>query len=905
MSSPLRRCVALSLAAVVALSTLAISISIPALTPVAEAAPRNKVKYEVCHRTNAIKNPYRRISVAWSAVDDNGNGHDNPVHDGPVFNVSAPQATHGTTPRDSGLDLRPNGPDERGGGNDRWGDIFYAQRQNQWNANNYFVDDSDDTSGPNIAGQAIFDGTAINPLTGKPACRAMSVTEYIASEREANPNIPMEDIMDELDEMEAAEDLPLKAVLRGSFSTWFGTCQVNCEDVSVISQAIEEKLPGVTTELPTNFSGGTTATLNGTVSPLGTNMQWYFEWVPTTPNFADTNQAINVTTLTTPAASTDLSPPESVSASISGLTAGTTYYYRTVGFSSTGSNTTLVESYTYGVIKQFNVNAPGSPTISVTCGNNSLTVVVTAPTTNAGGITGYEYSLDGGVTYATLSPGAGSNSLTGLTNGESYDVVVRAVAGSVKGLDSTVSTAVPCGTPVAVTDPASPVAQASTTIRGNLSGNGNALSNIRFIWGTDATLTTGNTTSTATPSSLPSTADEYPVTFAVTNLNPGTTYYYRVVGTYGASSTVQGSIEQFTIPASTPPSVTTEPATSVTGTTATINGTGTSNGASSTVTFTWGTDPTLTTGNNTATASQSPLGTGASGAAVSAALTNLTPGTTYYFRATISNANSGGNINGIIRQFTTQTPAPPSSPPSSAGTGTVEGTVWFDVNRNNRRGSDEPFFPGVDVELVPSSSSTGTTVTTDANGGFEFTQVQPGTYIVKAKLPSGSGVQKWWDTGGNDDWQVTVTVVAAATTRADFAAVGEAVGTGTVDGGGGGSVDATWSGVDGSPGTGDEVTFSADIETDEEFTLPGMPTGRYSVSASSRTGRRIVSAASFTVGRTGATLNTGALSLQVKIVAVLPATGANGLALPLGFSLMLLPAGVAATGLARRRRRSA
>jgi hypothetical protein len=100
-----------------------------------------------------------------------------------------------------------------------------------------------------------------------------------------------------------------------------------------------------------------------------------------------------------------------------------------------------------------------------------------------------------------------------------------------------------------------------------------------------------------------------------------------------------------------PPDVTTEPATSITTTTATINGTGTSNGASSTVTFTWGTDSNLVSGTTTVTALESPLASNASDAAVTAELTGLTPGTTYFFRATITNVS--GTADGIIRDFTT------------------------------------------------------------------------------------------------------------------------------------------------------------------------------------------------------------------------------------------------------------
>ena len=91
------------LMAVATLVAVAGCVSTPMFSSPAHAARTKATKFEVCHRTNAIKNPYRLISVAWSSVNPDNNGHDNPVHDGPVFDIANPTASHGTTPRDSGL----------------------------------------------------------------------------------------------------------------------------------------------------------------------------------------------------------------------------------------------------------------------------------------------------------------------------------------------------------------------------------------------------------------------------------------------------------------------------------------------------------------------------------------------------------------------------------------------------------------------------------------------------------------------------------------------------------------------------------------------------------------------------------------------------------------------------------
>jgi MSHA biogenesis protein MshQ len=112
-----------------------------------------------------------------------------------------------------------------------------------------------------------------------------------------------------------------------------------------------------------------------------------------------------------------------------------------------------------------------------------------------------------------------------------------------------------------------------------------------------------------------------------------------------------------------PPAATTVAASSLSATGATLNGTVTSNGASTTVTFDYG----LTTGyGSSITASQSPLAAGASGAAVSATLTGLTCNTTYHFR--VNAVNSSGTTNGGDITFTTSacpfSCAPPSNIPA-------------------------------------------------------------------------------------------------------------------------------------------------------------------------------------------------------------------------------------------------
>ncbi len=96
------------------------------------------------------------------------------------------------------------------------------------------------------------------------------------------------------------------------------------------------------------------------------------------------------------------------------------------------------------------------------------------------------------------------------------------------------------------------------------------------------------------------------------------------------------------------PAVTTGSASAITATGATLNGTVSSNGATTTVTFDFGTS---TSYGGSAVAAQSPLAAGASGAAVSAVVSGLTCNTLYHFRAAGTNAN--GAQTGADATFTT------------------------------------------------------------------------------------------------------------------------------------------------------------------------------------------------------------------------------------------------------------
>jgi hypothetical protein len=142
------------------------------------------------------------------------------------------------------------------------------------------------------------------------------------------------------------------------------------------------------------------------------------------------------------------------SATITGLTNGTSYVFRVAGVNGVGPGEYTAASSSVTPTAGTPPNAPTS--LAATAGNAQLALTWTAPSApGSSAITGYtvEYTPSGG-SAATVDTGstATSYTLTGLTNGTSYSVRVRAVSSAGNGDYSTAVT----GTPSAVTVPGAP-----------------------------------------------------------------------------------------------------------------------------------------------------------------------------------------------------------------------------------------------------------------------------------------------------------------------------------------------------------------------------------------------------------------------------------------------------------------
>lgn len=148
---------------------------------------------------------------------------------------------------------------------------------------------------------------------------------------------------------------------------------------------------------------------------------------------------------------TTLSPASTSSPiAISGLSPGTSYNIKIQAVNSYGNGTESATS----AITTFDV--PEAPTISaITPGNGSLSVAFTSGGTGGTQITNYQYSIDSGLTWITRSPSSTFSPLliTGLTNGTTYDVLIRAVNSVGSGEPSNLVAAAPYTVPAAVVVP--------------------------------------------------------------------------------------------------------------------------------------------------------------------------------------------------------------------------------------------------------------------------------------------------------------------------------------------------------------------------------------------------------------------------------------------------------------------
>ena len=321
----------------------------------------------------------------------------------------------------------------------------------------------------------------------------------------------------------------------------------------------------------------------------------------------------------------------------------------------------------------------------------ATTATVTGTVVPGGQATSWYVEYGTSTTYGsqTAKANAGSGStavnvtsnLASLKPGSTYHyrVVATNSAGTVHGSDAVFTTLTPPG---ATTGAATGIGTASATLNGTVDPNSRSTT-FYFEYGTSTSYGTKTSVRSAGSGSTPQNE-----TVAISNLQVGRTYHFRIVATSDAGTTT-GSDATFTT--SSAPVAVTADASPVAVTTATLRGQVTPNGLSTTWWFEYGTS----TAYGSKTASQS-AGSGTTARSVSSGITRLTAGKSYHFRLVAQ--NSSGRVFGLDRLFTTvgaptaTTGAAQSVGPDSAQlVGSLDTlgrstTWWFDYGTTTRYG---------------------------------------------------------------------------------------------------------------------------------------------------------------------------------------------------------------------------
>ncbi|MFI5303586.1 MAG: beta strand repeat-containing protein [Nitrospiria bacterium] len=349
--------------------------------------------------------------------------------------------------------------------------------------------------------------------------------------------------------------------------------------------------------------------------------------------------------------------------------------------------------------------------------NNPLTLTCSSPAP----------SLSCGLSPSPVSlpaNGSSASTLTIITTTSTqlgtFTLTITATGGGITH-QGTYSVTVLPPPPAVTTLAATGIGMNSATLNGTINPFG-GIGTAWFEYGTSPSM--GLSTPTA---SVPANNLNNPVSIALGGLLPNTIYYYRIDG-QNSGGTSFGSQLTFTTLALPPVVVTGNPATNITQTSASLNGTANPNGVNGIAWFDYG----LTTSYNLSSQTQAISGSVANSVVIS--IFGLSPNTTYHYR--IGATNNGGTTFGTDSTFTTL-PNPPSVTTLSPATnitqssGTIGGVInpngvvatgWFEWGQTASYGFSSPAQPfaalstGVNYTYVITGLSAYTTYHYRADG---------------------------------------------------------------------------------------------------------------------------------------------------------------------------------------------
>ena len=366
--------------------------------------------------------------------------------------------------------------------------------------------------------------------------------------------------------------------------------------------------PGVTTG-PTTAIGSTTATVTGSVDPEGQSTTWYVEY----------GTSISYGSKTSSASAGSGASSQAVSAGLSGLKTGTTYHYRVVATSGSGTS--------HGGDAVFTTLVPPDVSTGAATGITASSATLTGSIDPNGRATTYFFEYGSSTSYGTKTPTRGAGSATtgqsetaaisGLQAGHTYHfrIVATSDAGTSTGKDAAFTTS---SAPQVVTGDAAAVAPTAATLTGTVTANGLSTT----WWFEYGTSTSYSSRTSAQNAGSGLTARS--VSAAVKSLKVATTYHYRVVAQNSKGKSFGGDRTFSTVGA---PASQTGVAQSVGPDAAVLTGSLDTRGRATTWWFDYGTS----SGYGKSTAARS-AGSKAGAQAVNTTLGGLSPVTTYHYR---------------------------------------------------------------------------------------------------------------------------------------------------------------------------------------------------------------------------------------------------------------------------------
>ncbi len=408
----------------------------------------------------------------------------------------------------------------------------------------------------------------------------------------------------------------------------------------------------VTTTAAATAVTSSSATLNGAANPAGSATTGFFRYATTSPGSCN-----NTFGTRAPAGSGGTSlgagfTSSPFSENLSGLAAATTYYYCAIGTNAFGTTFGPLMSFTTAAGPAVATSPASSVTSTTATLNGSASPRGLATTgwfryasTNPGTCNdafGTRVPLTGGTALGSGTAAvAYLENLTGLMPGTTYwfCAIAQNSVGTSNGALAVFTTP---GPPTVVTGGVTGITSSTATL--NATGTPNlAATTGWFRYSTTNPGTCDDVFGTRAPATggtaLGSGTTAVPFTQAITGLQPGTTYYVCAIAQSSAGTGV-GTVQTFLTPGA--PTVTTQAATAVSGTAATLNGLGNPNLGAAIGYFRYATTNPGTCNDTFGTrapgVSGSSLGSGSTAVAFSQSLVGLTPGTTYYFCALASNA---------------------------------------------------------------------------------------------------------------------------------------------------------------------------------------------------------------------------------------------------------------------------